>query len=159
MHSFVYDALLSLVLVHAQVTATAKPLLERTLGALVEELAKEALDSFSRVERFGMGGMLQATLEIEFMHQTLSQHVSPVANQTLQSIYSTISQSYYRKPSSNSAGELQQELEGLKRTLMASRRATALQFLCMRRPRGDGSAKDAKSDKDAVASAVAQATK
>jgi exocyst complex component 2 len=81
-----------------------------------------------------MGGMLQATLEIEFMHQTLSQHVSPRADQTLQSIYKTISQSYYRRPTPNSAQELQQELEGLKRTLVASRRATALQFLCFRRP-------------------------
>lgn len=75
----------------------------------------------------------QATLEIEFMHQTLSQHVSDQADKTLQSIYKTISQSYYRRPNS-SAQELQQELEGLKRTLVASRRATALQFLCFRRP-------------------------
>ncbi|CEQ38815.1 SPOSA6832_00273 [Sporobolomyces salmonicolor] len=132
-HPFIYDALLSLVLVHAQVSATAKPLVARTLGALVEELAQVALDAFGKVERFGMGGMLQATLEIEFMHQTLSQHVSPHADQTLQSIYKTISQSYYRRPTPNSAAELQQELEGLKRTLVASRRATALQFLCFRR--------------------------
>lgn len=67
------------------------------------------------------------------MHQTLSQHVSEQADQTLQSIYKTISQSYYRRPNS-SAQELQHELEGLKRTLVASRRATALQFLCFRRP-------------------------
>ncbi|GAA6063763.1 hypothetical protein JCM10212_002715, partial [Sporobolomyces blumeae] len=133
-HPFIYDALLSLVLVHAQVSATARPLVARTLGSLVEELAQVALDAFSKVERFGMGGMLQATLEIEFMHQTLSQHVSPTADQTLQSIYKTISQSYYRAPTPNSAAELQQELEGLKRTLVASRRATALQFLCFRRP-------------------------
>ncbi|GAA5834893.1 hypothetical protein JCM11251_002055 [Rhodosporidiobolus azoricus] len=132
-HPFIYDALLSLVLVHAQVSATARPLVARTLGSLVEELAQVALEAFSKVERFGMGGMLQATLEIEFMHQTLSQHVSPTADQTLQSIYKTISQSYYRRPNS-SANELQQELEGLKRTLVASRRATALQFLCFRRP-------------------------
>lgn len=77
--------------------------------------------------------MFKATLEIEFMHQTLSQHVSPTADQTLQSIYKTISQSYYRRPTPNSASELQAELEGLKRTLVASRRATALQFLCFRR--------------------------
>jgi len=77
--------------------------------------------------------VFKATLEIEFMHQTLSQHVSPTADQTLQSIYKTISQSYYRRPTPNSASELQAELEGLKRTLVASRRATALQFLCFRR--------------------------
>ncbi|GAA5945363.1 hypothetical protein JCM3775_002199 [Rhodotorula graminis] len=132
-HPFIYDALLSLVLVHAQVSATARTLVARTLGSLVEELARVALEAFGKVERFGMGGMLQATLEIEFMHQTLSQHVSEQADQTLQSIYKTISQSYYRRPNS-SAQELQHELEGLKRTLVASRRATALQFLCFRRP-------------------------
>lgn len=58
-HPFVYEALLSLVLVHAQVSATARPLVARTLGSLVEELAQTALDAFSKVERFGMGGMLQ----------------------------------------------------------------------------------------------------
>ncbi|ORY73403.1 exocyst complex component Sec5-domain-containing protein [Leucosporidium creatinivorum] len=139
-HPFIYDALLSLVLVHAQVSATARPLVARTLGSLVEELAQVALDAFSKVERFGMGGMLQATLEIEFMHQTLSQHVSPLADTTLQSIYKTISQSYYRRPTPNSAAELQSELEGLKRTLVASRRATALQFLCFRAASKSGGA-------------------
>ncbi|KAM0755622.1 hypothetical protein T439DRAFT_295613 [Meredithblackwellia eburnea MCA 4105] len=134
-HPFIYDALLSLVLVHAQVSETARPLVARTLGALVEELAKVALEAFSKVERFGMGGMLQATLEIEFMHQTLSQHVSQLADETLQSIYRTISQAYYRRPTPNSSNELQQELEALKRTLVASRRATALQFLAFRKVR------------------------
>lgn len=46
-------------MVHAQVSATARPLVARTLGSLVEELASVALDAFSKVERFGMGGMLQ----------------------------------------------------------------------------------------------------
>lgn len=58
-HPFIYDALLSLVLVHAQVSATARPLVARTLGSLVEELAQVALEVFSKVDRFGMGGMLQ----------------------------------------------------------------------------------------------------
>jgi exocyst complex component 2 len=76
------------------------------------------------------------------MHQTLSIHVTPHADTTLQSIYKTISQSYYRKPSPDSAGELQSELEGLKRTLVASRRATALQFLCFRKIRTEEKEKE-----------------
>lgn len=40
--------------------------------------------------------------------------------------------SYYRKPSSDGAAELQTELETLKRTLIASRKATTLDFLCFR---------------------------
>lgn len=91
----------------------------------------------------------QATLEIEFMHQTLSQHVSPLADTTLQSIYKTISQSYYRRPTPNSAAELQSELEGLKRTLVASRRATALQFLCFRSASKSAGAASSSKDKEA----------
>jgi len=111
-----------LVLVHAHVSAVAPSLIGRTLGALVDELATEALSCFAKIERFGMGGMLQATLEIEFLHQTLSMHVSPEADVKLQDIYKTISQAYYRRPSSDGAAELQHELQELKRTLVSSRK-------------------------------------
>lgn len=48
-----------LVGVHAQVSDVAPPLLDRTLNALVESLAEEALLCFKQVKRFGMGGMLR----------------------------------------------------------------------------------------------------
>lgn len=48
-----------LVGIHAQVTNTAEPLLDRMLNALVNELAEEALRCFRQVKRFGMGGMLR----------------------------------------------------------------------------------------------------
>lgn len=76
-HPFIYDALLSLVLVHAQVSETARPLVARTLGSLVEELARVSLDAFSKVDRFGMGGMLQVrTLpnDPKFDHRGASTH-------------------------------------------------------------------------------------
>ena len=82
-----------------------------------------------------MGGMLQATLEIEFIHQTLSAHVSPVAEQQLKKIYELISQKYTREDEANTNVSLQAELENVKRILVASRKATALEFLCFRKPR------------------------
>ena len=48
-----------LVGVHAQVSAAAAPLLDRTLNALVEDVADEALRCFRQVKKFGMGGMLR----------------------------------------------------------------------------------------------------
>lgn len=48
-----------LVSVHAHVSAVAKPLLERTLNSLIEDLVEEALACFKQVRRFGMGGMLR----------------------------------------------------------------------------------------------------
>lgn len=54
-----YEALLSLVLVHAEVGDIAKNLANRTLSALLENMAKDCLEAFQRVDKFGMGGMLQ----------------------------------------------------------------------------------------------------
>jgi exocyst complex component 2 len=56
-----YEALMYLVGVHAQVSGAAEPLLERILNALVDDLAEEALRCFRQVKRFGMGGMLRVS--------------------------------------------------------------------------------------------------
>lgn len=57
-----YDVLLFLVGVHAQVNSVARPLLDRSLHALVEDVAREALECFTKIEKFGMGGMLRVSL-------------------------------------------------------------------------------------------------
>jgi exocyst complex component 2 len=57
-----FDTLLYLVGVHAQVNEVAPPLLDRMLNALVESLVEEALRCFKQVKRFGMGGMLRVGL-------------------------------------------------------------------------------------------------
>jgi exocyst complex component 2 len=54
-----FDTLLYLVGVHAQVNEVAPPLLDRMLNALVESLVEEALRCFMQIKRFGMGGMLR----------------------------------------------------------------------------------------------------
>ncbi|KAG9296285.1 hypothetical protein G9A89_014877 [Geosiphon pyriformis] len=131
-HSFVYEALLSLVLVHAEVGDIAKDLVNRTLSCLLENMAQHCLETFRKVTKFGMGGMLQATLEIEFMHQTLSQYVTPKAQEILQAIYTTIEQSY--DPSQGS-GNLKSELSSVKKLLIESRKSTSLQFLCFKKPK------------------------
>ncbi|MBW0481318.1 hypothetical protein O181_021033 [Austropuccinia psidii MF-1] len=150
-HSFVYDALLLLVLVHAQVTSVVGPasasqssgeaLVNTILSTLTEELANECLKAFGSVPQFGMGGMLQATLEIEFIHRTLSSYVTPQADMTMQSIYQKIGNAYQRAmpltgaEADDTANELQRELEILKRTLHSCRRTTALAFICFKKPK------------------------
>ncbi|KAH9077909.1 exocyst complex component Sec5-domain-containing protein [Lactarius deliciosus] len=107
----------------------APPLLDRTLNALVESLAEEALRCFKQVKRFGMGGMLRATLEIEFMHQTLSRYVTTNTAKILSDLYTKISQAYARRPGDEN---LQSNLDGVKRTLSETRRRTGIEFLCFR---------------------------
>ena len=59
---YMYETLITLVGVHAQVCSITEDLLDRTLNAIVEELATEALRCFRQVKRFGMGGMLRVRL-------------------------------------------------------------------------------------------------
>ncbi|KAI0659331.1 exocyst complex component Sec5-domain-containing protein [Cubamyces menziesii] len=140
---YVYETLMFLVGIHAQVSAAAAPLLERTLNALVEDVAEEALRCFRQVRRFGMGGMLRATLEIEFMHQTLSRYVTPSADQTLSELYTKISQAYAKRPGDEN---LQAHLDGVKKTLADARRATGIEFLCFRQTKDR--ARDKERDRE-----------
>ena len=59
---YMYETLIAIVSVHAQVCSIAEQLLDRTLNAIVEEVATEALRCFRQVKRFGMGGMLRVCL-------------------------------------------------------------------------------------------------
>jgi exocyst complex component 2 len=93
-------------------------------------MASDCLESFRQVERFGMGGMLQATLEIEFIHQTLSQYVTTQASELLQQIYQTIEQAY--DPQQQHSGNLQNELSSVKKLLVDSRKSTVVQYLCFK---------------------------
>ncbi|EJF63847.1 hypothetical protein DICSQDRAFT_153669 [Dichomitus squalens LYAD-421 SS1] len=140
---YVYETLMYLVGVHAQVSAAAAPLLERTLNALVEDVAEEALRCFRQVKRFGMGGMLRATLEIEFIHQVLSRYITKSANETLSELYTRISQTYAKRPGDEN---LQVYLEGVKKTLSDARHATGIEFLCFRQT------KDRSKDKSKAGS-------
>ncbi|KIJ63178.1 hypothetical protein HYDPIDRAFT_93197 [Hydnomerulius pinastri MD-312] len=135
---YMYRALMTLVGIHAQISRVAEGLLERILHALVEDAAEEALRSFRQVKRFGMGGMLRATLEIEFMHQTLARYVSPSAAKTLSELYNKISMAYARRAGDEN---LQGNLDSVKKTLAESRRATGIEFMCFRQAKDKSSSK------------------
>jgi exocyst complex component 2 len=170
---YMFETLMYLVGVHAQVNGISTPLLDRTLNAVVESLVEEALRCFKQVKRFGMGGMLrvgfdflfqkktftpmvlmlngcacarQATLEIEFMHQTLSRFVTPNTAKMLSDLYNKISQAYARRPGDEN---LQGNLDGVKRTLSETRRRTGIEFLCFRvtKDKGTGTEKGEKAEK------------
>ncbi|KAF8923888.1 hypothetical protein BGZ58_002410 [Dissophora ornata] len=129
-HPFMYEALLSLVLVHAQINEIAPPLVFRALSALLINMAQDCLRCFQQVERFGMGGMLQATLEMEFLNHTLSQYQSPSSDEILQMIYEAIDQAYQPEGGEN----LQNEMASLKKLLADARQSTQVQYMCFKKP-------------------------
>ena len=63
------------------------------------------------------------------MHQTLSRYVTPTAAKNLSDLYNKISQAYARRPGDEN---LQTHLDGVKKILAETRRATGIEFLCFR---------------------------
>ncbi|KAL7749949.1 Exocyst complex component S5 [Sorochytrium milnesiophthora] len=130
--AWVHDTLMILVHVHAQVLSVASiGLLVRILTQLSNNLAQSLLDTFRKVDRFGLGGILQATLEVEFIHQTLAVYESPVSIDLFQMTYSAITKGWVPEGDPAVAKQkLQDNLGLVKEILIKSRKATAVQFMC-----------------------------
>ena len=84
---YVYETLLCLVLVHSQVSTTAPSLTSQVLSYLLEQTSRELLEAFRSRERYTLGGLMQATLDVEFVAQTLSQYTTDKASQLQSEIY------------------------------------------------------------------------
>lgn len=115
---YVYDALLAMVDVHAQVTITAPLLVQQVLSYLLEQLSRELLESFRQRKSFTLGELLQATLDVEFVNQTLSQFNTPKSSEWQQMVYVELD----RGSDSEARQGLQKQLGEMKRILGSLRR-------------------------------------
>lgn len=139
---YVHQALLSLVTTHAQITSISPIILPRVMTSLIESFSVDLLSSFRKVPSFQMGGMLQATLEVEFLHQTLGSNVSKMAGDTLQAVYGTIEKAY------TGSGGVEMELGKVKELLQRSRTSTKYVYSCFRSGRKGGKESGKESGKD-----------
>ncbi|KAJ7775533.1 exocyst complex component sec5 [Mycena metata] len=124
---YVHEALVYLVTTHAHISAISKGLVERTLTTLVDALTVEAFQCLTEVPRFGVGGLMRARLEINFIQQALGRYVSPSAARQLQDLYSATLKAYVQRPSDE---ELRRSLNAVETVLEDMSRATQLEFLC-----------------------------
>lgn len=115
---YIYDALLCLVHVHSQVTTTAPSLTFPILSFLLETMSKELLEAFKQRRKFALGELLQATLDVEFVNQTLSQFNTPRASDFQQQIYVELD----RGSDAEARQGLQKELGEMKTILSQLRR-------------------------------------
>ncbi|ORX41152.1 exocyst complex component Sec5-domain-containing protein [Kockovaella imperatae] len=126
---YMHKTILLLVETHSKINDVAPSLVRRIIEALVNEVTKVALSSFEKITQFGTGGMLMATLEIEYFHQSVGQYITSEANDTLSKIYDTISANYRRQKSTD---DFHRELESLRKLLGDSRKATGMETLCFK---------------------------
>ncbi|KAL7419826.1 Exocyst complex component S5 [Cryptotrichosporon argae] len=126
---YMHRVVLLLVETHARVGDVAPALVGRVLGALIDRVADVALDCFRAVPAFGTGGMLTATLEIEFLHQSVGALVSAHAKDMLGQIYDIISHAYRRQQSPDA---LERDLDAMRKILSEARRATGVETMCFK---------------------------
>ncbi|KAG8167828.1 hypothetical protein KVR01_003517 [Diaporthe batatas] len=128
---YVYEALLSLVLVHSQVSTTAASLTAQVLSYLLELASRELLEAFRTRPRYDLAALMQATLDVEFVAQTLSQYMTEKATELQTAVYQELDS----RTDNDARARLQAELPEMRSVLKRLREASKNEFACFRKPR------------------------
>ena len=129
---YVYEALLILVYVHTEVSTTAAPLTNTILSHLLEQMSSVFLEAFERRSRYPLGALCQATLDVEFVAQTLSQYTTKSASEIQSRLYVALDE----RTTADASKQLQGELPEMRVILKRLREGTKSEFLCFKRERG-----------------------
>ncbi|KAL2871771.1 exocyst subunit SEC5 [Aspergillus lucknowensis] len=150
---YVYNALLTLVLVHTEIsttipstsssgasrssTAGQSPLLSIVLTHLLTQVSKALLTAFNLRTSYSLNSLIQATLDTEFTAQTMSQYSSEEASALQSQIYVELD----RRTTHEARARLQSELGEMRGILKRLRERTKGEFACFRKPRSGTSQK------------------
>lgn len=118
--AYVYDVLLELVVVHTQVSTTAAPLTSQILKYLLEQVSKHLIESFKARPRYTLAALMQATLDVEFLAQTLGNYTTDKASEIQSAIYLALDE----RTDNDARVKLQTELGELRVILKKLREAT-----------------------------------
>ncbi|KAI9887212.1 MAG: hypothetical protein M1823_000960 [Watsoniomyces obsoletus] len=134
---YIYTALLLLIKIHTQVSSTSSPpLTNQILSYLLEQLSLEFLNVFqqrSQRTKFTLEALMQATLDVEFMSQTLNQYTTERAGEIQSQIYRELGKNTDVR---DAEMRLQRELPEMRNTLKALRERSRAEFACFRKARG-----------------------
>ena len=143
---YVYTTMLTLVMVHTEVSTTVSTpssalpsssitsaLLTEILSYLLEAISSALLDAFSnrKPEKYTLPALMQATLDTEFIAQTMSQYATNKASETQSEIYQVLD----KRTSNDARAKLQQELGEMRITLKKLREGSRGSFGCFKRQR------------------------
>ena len=141
---YIHSALLHLVAVHAEVSATAPPLVAPVLAHLFEHLVHALLEAFrarAKLLTSGKGGggggrarfdayaLMQATLDTEFAVQTLAPYATARAQELQSAVYAELD----RHTEPEAQARLSRELPEMRGVLKRLREATRGEFACFRK--------------------------
>ena len=139
---YVYSAMLELVMVHTEVSTTVPTsstggsqsgLLTEILQTLLETVSTAMLDAFSnrKPNHYTLPGLMQATLDTEFIAQTMAHYATKKANETQSQIYMELD----KRTNNDNRAKLQQELGDMRLVLKRLRDSSKGSFGCFRKQR------------------------
>lgn len=136
---YVYEALLQLVYVHTEVTTTAAPLAPSILSYLLEQISLTLLSAFRKRaaaqiasgQKLTLASLMQATLDVEFFAQTLSQYTTEKASEAQSQIYLELD----KGTDQTARQKLQGELPEMRAVLKRLREGSKGEFACFRKVR------------------------
>ena len=126
---YIYESLLALVYVHSEVSTTVTSLVSQILSYLFEQTSSALLEAFRLRSKYSLPAVMQATLDVEFFAQTLSQYTTDKASETQAQIYQELDQG----TDDNARIGLQSELKEMKNVLKKLREGARSEFACFKR--------------------------
>lgn len=156
---YVYHTLLALVLVHTEISTTipsssvahpsrssstptpgaASTLMNTALTFLLARVSSSLLAAFCARPSYSLAALMQATLDTEFIAQTLSQYSTEEASTVQSQIYVELD----RRTTHEARAKLQSELGEMRGVLKKLRERTKGEFACFRKSRSGTGLKSA----------------
>ena len=131
---YVYSVLLRCVLIHTELLVYTPPLTAPILRHLLERISLFLINAFEKRPRFSLPALMQATLDTEFLAQTLGQYTTDKASEIQSKIYVVLDE----RTGQAERVRLQEELQEMRSVLKRLREATKGEFSCFKRARGTG---------------------
>ena len=136
---YVYSAMMILVMVHTEVSTTvsatgsSSSLLGEILSYCLEKVSQALLDGFKerKPNMYNLPALMQATLDTEYIAQTMSQYATSKAGQIQGDIYKELD----KRSANDARARLQLELGEMKVVLKKLREQSRNSFGCFKRAR------------------------
>lgn len=128
---YVYQVLLELVLVHAETMQTTPAAVGPVLSYHLEQLSQALIDAFKQRARYSLPALMQATLDVEFLAQTLNNYTTERASDVQGQIYLALDE----RTDNEARQRLQNELPEMRAILKRLREKTRGEFACFKKIR------------------------
>ena len=138
---YVYSAMMVLVMIHTEVSTTVSQsgsssfLLNEILSFMLEKVSQALLDGFKerKPNMYTLSALMQATLDTEFIAQTMSQYATTKAGEIQSQIYMELD----KRSANDARARLQQELGEMRVMLKKLREQSRNVFGCFKKQRSD----------------------